>query len=455
LLSGEEDPALKIHPNGFTLEEFLVSLSRQHLEVVDHLIGCTTCRRRFQGLVRQRSMSKKTADILLWRKSAEDGPPKGESPVLLDREKALAKERVEAPGLFVELTRLPVEQQNLLLNSERFHSWGLLELLLERSLEAGINHPVRGEELGRLAVRLCEHLDAEHYGAALIEDLRARAWGYIGNSYRLRCDFQQADEIFVLAHEHLRKGTQDSLERAILLDLEASLRREQRRFEEAAELLGQLEEYRRGERDEEGLVGTLLSRAIIHEEENEPARAVEKVVQALELMSWYSPLRLHAYNALVDNLVGAGLYPLARTLLKRTRRIYRRAGKLTLYRLCWLEGRIAFGLGEDRVAEGKFNTARLAFIRVGKNYDAARVGLDLALLLVRQELRQETSWLIGDMLQNFRAQRIGREVIASLALLKRSCEGKRSVEALSLQIESIAATLMELQRERPRQTGRA
>jgi hypothetical protein len=172
-------------------------------------------------------------------------------------------------------------------------------------------------------------------------------------------------------------------------------------------------------------------------------------------MSWYSPLRLQAYNALVDNLVGAGLYRLARILLKRTRRIYRRSGKLNMYRLYWLEGRIAFGLREDRVAEGKFNTARLAFINVGKNYDAARVGLDLALLLVRQERRQETSWLIGDMVQNFRAQRIGREVIASLALLKRSCESKRSVEALSLQIESIAATLTELQREQPRQTNRA
>ena len=34
---GEEDPALKIHPNEFILEQFLLSLSSQHLDVVEHL----------------------------------------------------------------------------------------------------------------------------------------------------------------------------------------------------------------------------------------------------------------------------------------------------------------------------------------------------------------------------------------------------------------------------------
>src|ERR1700681_1174633 len=200
---GEEGPALKIHPNNYTLEEFLVSLSRQHLEVVDHLVGCTACRRRFEGLVRQRSMSKKTADILLWpRKPAESCPGLAEGQTLFDRERALAKERAEAPSLFVELVRQPVEQRDLLLSSSRFHTWGLFELLIERSLEAGINHPAHGEELGLLALRLSEQLDALHYGEALIEDLRARSWAYVGNARRLRSDLQAADEAFRAASDH-------------------------------------------------------------------------------------------------------------------------------------------------------------------------------------------------------------------------------------------------------------
>jgi hypothetical protein len=149
-------------------------------------------------------MSKKTADILLWSpRPAENGPAPAEGQGLLDREQALAKERAEAPGLFVELTRLSLEQRDLLLSSARFHTWGLLELLLERSLEAGINNPTRGEELGVLALRLSDQLDAQFYGEALIEDLRARAWGYIGNSYRLRSELQAADEAFLSAYGHL------------------------------------------------------------------------------------------------------------------------------------------------------------------------------------------------------------------------------------------------------------
>jgi tetratricopeptide (TPR) repeat protein len=331
----------------------------------------------------------------------------------------------------------------------------LIDWVLDRSFAVRYDNPEEMAALAEAGRLLAESLKIRRYGRKVKADLCAKSWTELANAYRVADDFIASEAAFGRARAWADEGTgSPSLTVHIKWRLSALLR-EQRRWEEATDLLEQVAEHHRSERDQEGLVRTLLSRALVYEENHEPVSAIWAVLEGLEHLHWHSPLRLSAYNILVDNLVGAGLYPLARTLLKRTRRIYRRAGKLTLYRLCWLEGRIAFGLGEDRVAEGKFNTARFAFIRVGKNYDAARVGLDLALLLVRQERRQETSWLIGDMLKNFRAQRIGREVIASLALLKRSCEGKRSVEALSLQIESIAATLTELQRERPRQTGRA
>ena len=104
----------------------------------------------------------------------------------------MAKERADAPGLFVELTAYPCQQRELLVqNSSRYHTWGLFELLIERSLEVGIRNPASAEELGLLALRLSDHLDASFYGDPLIQDLRARAWAYIGNSYRLRSDLQE------------------------------------------------------------------------------------------------------------------------------------------------------------------------------------------------------------------------------------------------------------------------
>ncbi|HEX9944434.1 MAG TPA: hypothetical protein VGG03_20685, partial [Thermoanaerobaculia bacterium] len=233
---------MKIHPNDFSLEEFLLSLSKEHLGVVEHLTRCATCRRRFLGFLRHRPgpLAKKIADVLPWR-----GRPADYSPVfqesqqnLQDRESAMLKERMEAPGLFVELTGYPPEQRDFALkNSPRFHAWGVFELLVERTLETSIQNPTYAEELGSLALRLSEFLDADYYGAALIEDLRARAWAYIGNSCRVRSDLQGAEEAFSSGYAHLRKGTRDSLERAVLLDLEASLRRDQRRFDEASRLL--------------------------------------------------------------------------------------------------------------------------------------------------------------------------------------------------------------------------
>jgi tetratricopeptide (TPR) repeat protein len=369
---------------------------------------------------------------------------------------ALESDRERASPLLAQLregqrcwNELCAQEQSLLRGAP------LIDLVLERSFAVRYDNPdemVALAETGRL---LAESLAVRRYGRKVKADLCARAWTELANAHRVAEDLAASELAFEHAISWAQKGTGSASLRVHIKLRNSALLLNQRRLEEAANLLEQVADYHRREGDGEALVGTLLGRAIVYEEDHEPAKAVGTVVEALEHMTWFSPLRLQAYNALVDNLVGAGLYQLARKLLKRSRRIYRRAGRLNQLRLCWLEARIAFGLGEDRVAEGKLNTARLGFKRVGKNYEAALVGLDLALLLVRQERRQETAWLVSDMLRTFRALGIAREVIASLALLKRSCDGERSVEALSLQIETIAATLTELQRERPRQAGRA
>lgn len=330
----------------------------------------------------------------------------------------------------------------------------LIDLVLERSYALRYDDPGEMVALADSGRILAENLKVRRYGRKVKADLCARAWTELGNAFRVADDFAASETAFDRAVDWAQQGTGDPGLWAHMNMLIAALLREQRHLGAAGELLDEVAEYHRREGEGEALVRVLLSRALVYEEDHEPASAVGVVIEALEHMNWYSPLRLPAYNTLVDNLVGAGLYDLARELLKRTRQIYRRSGKLNQYRLFWLEGRIAFGLGEDRVAEGKLNTARLAFKRVDQNYDAALVGLDLALLLVRQERRHEVVWLVNDMLRTFRSLGIARELIASLVLLKRSCDGRRSVEALTLQIETIAATLTELQRERPRQARR-
>lgn len=440
---------MKIHPNELILEEFLLSLSRQHLEVVEHLVGCSRCRRRFQGLVRQRSLTK-MADVLPWSpRPTEYGPALAESgQVLLNRERAMGKERAEAPSLFVELMRYPAEQRELLVqNSSRFHTWGIFELLIERSLEVEINHPAKGEELGLLALRLSEHLDAGYYGETLIEDLRARAWAYIGNSFRLRSDLQKADETFATAYGHLRRGTQDPLERAILLDLEASLRRDQRRFEQAFKLLRravaiflQSDQGHRAGR-------SLVNISTVHHYAGDPEGGIPILFQAIELVDPEQEPRLLlcARHNLIDDLAEAGRFLEAQKLYRETRPLYRSfPDAWSQNRRKWVKGKISHGLGQVELAESLFLAARDGFIQEGIPFDTALVSLELAVLYAEQGRMADLKRLTEEMVPIFSSLHIHREALAALAYLKQAVESERVSLAL---VNGVAAYLRRAQHD--------
>lgn len=213
---------MKTHPGEEVLEDLFLALDRRGLAILEHLVGCASCRARFLFLPRPERPPLEG--------EVRFGAPNYErvlaevAPAIRSFELALREERDEAPGLFVELAEAPAERREKLVASRRFRTWGVAELLVERSLEESSRDSAYGEELGLLALRLAEHLDASLYGAGRIEDLRAQAWAHVGNARRLRSDLQGAEEAFARVFSHLEKGTQDPLERAVLLELEASLR---------------------------------------------------------------------------------------------------------------------------------------------------------------------------------------------------------------------------------------
>jgi hypothetical protein len=227
---------VKIHPHDDVLEEFLLSLDSGHLTVLRHLQWCAYCRSRLAYLPREAPVDAAAAGAA-GRAFAHEIALAETARTVAECEAAMERERDEAPGLFLELLDQPAETL-LSEGATRFHTWGVFELLVERSLEVTIQDPARGETLGMLALRLSDRLDADRYGAERIADLRARAWGYIGNSRRTRFDFAAAEEAFQTAKSILKQGTGASLERAILLDLQASLRRAQRRFDDACGFWG-------------------------------------------------------------------------------------------------------------------------------------------------------------------------------------------------------------------------
>lgn len=150
---------------------------------------------------------------------------------------ALDRERAEAPALAAELLALaPAERRERLCRDGRFHTWGLCELLLARSLAAG-TEPVEAGALATLALAGAERLDRERHAAPVVEDLKARAWAAAGEARRRQGDLAGAEESLRAAAGCLAHGTGDLLVEARLLELEAVLRREQGRGREAASLL--------------------------------------------------------------------------------------------------------------------------------------------------------------------------------------------------------------------------
>lgn len=431
---------MKVHPNNFVLEEFLLSLSKDHLALVEHLTWCSTCRHRVQG-VRDEYLKRATrriAEVLPWPSTPADYTDafRGSQNAVHDRDQALAKERADAPGLFLELTRHPSDQRDFLLhNSPRFHTWGVFELLVERALEETPKDPAYGEELGLLALRLSEYLDADYYRPEVIEDLRARAWGYIGNACRVKSDLQGAEEAFAAARRHLKAGSRDSFERALLLDLEASLRRDQRHFDDSLKLLRRAIALFLQSNQRHRAGRSLVKLSTVHHYAGNIDEAVQVLSQSLELIDPEQEPRLLlcAKHNLADYLASAGRFLEAQAVYRQTRPLYRSfPDAWTQNRRKWVKGKIARGLGQLDQAESLFKAARDGFIGEGIPYDTALVSLELATLYAEQGRMADLKRLAAEMVPIFSSLHIHREALAALAYLKQAVEAEQvSVELVN------------------------
>ena len=143
--------------------------------------------------------------------------------------------------MWSRLADLPyAEQLREVEADEDLHAWGFCQLLLRKSREATFSDPARGVELANLALRVVRHL-GKAYDPSWVMDLRARCFAYLGNARRVLGELRSAEDAFVKAESCLARSTSGNAEvRAEILDLESSLRRAQRRLDEALELVDRL-----------------------------------------------------------------------------------------------------------------------------------------------------------------------------------------------------------------------
>lgn len=477
---------MKIHPSDLILEDLLVSPGDAQRRLLRHLAGCTLCRSRLHSLPRRPTavansfagaaptpvaVSERVGEKLVagaapgtvW--PAKLGPTSelvqgvavlDYGPAIersdreyRDRADAMAVERREAPALVDELFEHTVKRRSLLLrNSSRFHTWAVYELLIERSSQVSIADPEQGEELARLALELSEHLDDSRYRLELIEDLRARAWSYIGNSRRLRADLNEAEEAFQTAYGHLKRGTREPIERAMFLDLKASLRRAQRRFDEAFRLLRRSITVFLEQGDQHRAGRSLVNLSAAHFLAGRAEEGIPLLHQALELIDPEQEPRLliSAWHNLIDCHAAAGRFMEAQGLYRKAHRLYTEFPDPRIQnRRKWVKARIARGLGQHDTAEALFLEARGGFIAEGIPYETAIVSLELATLYAEQGRTAELKRLAEEIVPFFASRHIHREAIAALVFLKQAVEA----EQVSLEIVSEVAAFLKRAQDDP------
>lgn len=175
-----------------------------------------------------------------------DNHANGEARSLLERlartQATLDRERAEAPALCSRLLTLPAEQQEETLRMDtRFHTWGVCEVLLERSLAAAEGDAAESGRLASLVLTAADLLDEALHVAPVVQDLEARAWALLGEAKLRAGDVPGAEEALHEAAGRLGHGTGDLLVEARLLEFEAAVRRQEGRTSEAAALLKQAE----------------------------------------------------------------------------------------------------------------------------------------------------------------------------------------------------------------------
>lgn len=305
----------------------------------------------------------------------------------------LRREREEAPKRLARLAELSSQGHNLLLsNSPNFQTWGLFEILIQTGWEETFTDPSHAEELLHLALKVSNHLDSSFYGRERIEDLRARAWGYIANTRRVRMDLLGAEEAFAEAWSRLTAGTDDPMEKALIYDLRASLLRIQLNFDESMWLSRRaIASYRKV--GETHLVGrSQVNLSVTHRFMENPDKAISLLYQALELIDRNREprLALSALNNLVDDLAVAERFMEAQRILAHARPLYQRfQDPMIQTRRLWVEAKVALGLGHLARADELFQRVQVGVSDAGTELDRTFLSRDMASLRAHRVSRAD------------------------------------------------------------------
>jgi len=314
--------------------------------------------------------------------------------------------------------------------SEGYRTWALCERVCAASVRAASRDLDAAAGWAHLAVEMAERVRA-------LESFRRRLRGYAlahaANVLRVKGDLEAADAEFEQAKRLWLSGSDPDgvLDPGRLLDLEASLRRSQRRLGEA---LARLEEAEAVGRCRERI---LVKKGFTLEVMGDYEGAVAALLEAEPLAERAGDPRL-LYMArfnLAVVLTHLGRYGEAAELARHVRDLATARGDGNeVPRVTWLEGRIAAGLGRTREALRLLAEARREFERRKMSYDVALALLEEAVLLLEEGRTSEVQALAEELTKVFAANGVHREALAALRLFHEAAEREEATAELARRV---------------------
>lgn len=392
-----------------------VLLKLLHLEQ-----SCPRCRGRLRALPKGRNRLWKPERIPQW---------------VMTRIQSRAPDIKAALREAYHLARLPRSDRLETLERARtkFRSPLLAALLIERARETVHDSAQESEHWAALGARVAYRAHDPH--------LEALAVAFLANAHRARGELTAAQKLMWRSRHILSLCALDRSLSAEIDCLEASLLKDQRRFEEAIERLERAVDTFQEESQIRALSRALLTLSTLRRRRGETAAALDAVRSAIALLSpaedpllfWAAHQNLAAY------LLDAGDHEQAAALVRLIRPLFPSTDELALLRLEWLSAQIAAARGEVSSARATFQTVIEAFFDSGAPLLAAFAALDLAELQIATGDQAAGTLLAAYLPPIFRSEHLHGEAAAALLLFHRAVAD----HSLSLQLVRQARETLE------------
>lgn len=334
-----------------------------------------------------------------------------------------------------------VWQQKVATARSRYRSRGFAELLIQESRSRVRREPSIAAALAGLVETVLlwtpgalEQTDSQA--------LRIRALAHQANALRVAGNLVGSDRRFAEARRFLAAGPiSDSELHGEVSSLEASLRLEQGRLDEAEHLLARAVLVFGILRSRSSLSRVLVQRAELYRQQDRLDEAVGDLERALlSTDRTDEELLLCAAGALALCLCDVNRPADARRVMEDAEDAWSAAeGSWWSLRQRAIEGRIAYGLGESDPAElvraeRLFEDVLEVCRREERPYEAAVAALDLCLVYLAQGRTAEVRRLARETTPIFRHRSLSRETLAALALVHEAALAETLTRELARQV---------------------